>query len=144
MMSRFARDLTSEIAGYDVCTRKLRSSETLATSRALMGAAVVCLLRAAIVPWFLRYTGGTGANAPTDVQIVLTSILMMCVFGMASLCARYTPVGAVGVSLTVFAAVCAHDIVQYTDIMQQGLISKVTLGLILLRAMMNAVMSRTM
>lgn len=143
-MSRFARDLSSEIAGYDVCTRKLRSGETLATSHALMGAAVVCLLRAAIVPWALHYTGGTSPGAPSDVEIVITSVLMMCVFGMASMCARVAPVAAVVISLMIFGAVCAHDVVQYANILQQGLISKVTLGLILLRALMNAVMSRTM
>ncbi len=143
-MGRWSRNLSDEIPGYEVSTLRLRNTQTTATSRALIAAAGICMLRAAIVPWIMYYSNPASRSAPTDLEIVTTSILMMCVFTTAAMTVRLAPLMAALICLTVFAGVCTRDALAYPDLMQQGLISKTLIGIMLVRAVMNAIMSRTM
>lgn len=143
-MGRWQRDFTDEIPGYGASTARLRNTQTAATSRALVAAAVICILRAAIVPWIMYYSNPASRSSPTDLEIVTASILMMCVFTMAAMTARVAPLGVALVSLAVFAGVCTHDALNHPNVMEQGLISKTLIGIALARAVMNAIMSRTM
>jgi hypothetical protein len=143
-MRRFSHDLVAEIPGYGASTRRLRSAESLAVGRALMMAAVVCICRAAIVPWYMYYSDPASRHEPTDLEIVTTSILMMVVFTMCSMWTRFAPMGAVLISLTCFGAVVLRDAFAYSDVWSQGRISKTLIGILLLRALMNAILGRTM
>lgn len=140
MISRYAYDLTKEIPGYADSTVRLRSRQTLATSRVLMVAATICLIRAALVPWILYYyPSRTGLS---DIEVVTTSVLLMCAFVLTSLWSRLSPIPAALTAILFFIGVCARDVMSVPDLLEQGLISKTLITIALLRGLMNALISR--
>jgi prepilin signal peptidase PulO-like enzyme (type II secretory pathway) len=141
-MRQYARDITADIPGYGESTRRLRSEHSVAVGRALLIAAAVCVIRAAVVPWYLYYyPSKTGF---TDLEIVTTSVLLACVFAMASLCSRVAAFGAVMISIACFGAICTRDYMSYPDLLAQGLFSKTLIFIMLTRGLLSALMSRMM
>ncbi len=105
-------------------------------------AACLCVIRAALVPWYMHFN--PGKYGFTDLEIVTTSVVLACVFGIATLWAKFSPVGAITISTLFFAAVCYRDFTVCPNLLEQGLLSKTLLTVILLRGIMNAMMSRIM
>ena len=141
-MGRYARDLSVEIPGYGESTRRLRSEHSISAGRALLFAAAVCVIRAAIVPWYLYYN--PSKNGFTDLEIVTTSVILACVFAMASLACKFATLAAVMVSIACFGAICTRDYLACPDLLEQGLISKTLISVMLIRGLLSALMSRTM
>lgn len=141
-MRRYVRDLSVEIPGYGESTRRLRSAHSVATGRALLIAAAVCVIRAAIVPWYLYYN--PSKTGFTDLEIVTTSVVLACVFAMGSMCSKFAAVGASMVCIACFAGMCMRDYLAYPNLLEQGLMSKTLLFILLARAFLSALMSRMM
>jgi hypothetical protein len=140
VIGRHEYNLAQEIPGYADSTVRLRDRQTHATSRVLMVAAAICLIRAAVVPWFLYYY--PSRTALSDIEIVATSVLLMCAFVMCSLWSRIAPMLATLAAVLVFAGVCARDWMSVPDLIEQGLISKTLITIALVRGIMNAMISR--
>jgi hypothetical protein len=143
-MTQYGANLSHELPGYSQYVTRLRGREMKATSRALMAAAVSALVRAAVVPWYLRFN--STARGPTnglDVDIVLTSVVCMTLFVLCAMWARFAPVAAAMVALGAFVALGARDYMTYPNLLDQGPIYKLILGVVLIRGLMNAVMSKT-
>ncbi len=140
-MARYARDLSVEIPGYGESTRRLRSAHSVSAGRALLIAAAVCVIRAAVVPWYLYYN--PSKTGLTDVEIVTTSVVLACVFAMGSLASKFAALAAVLLSIACFGAICSRDYMACPDLLEQGLISKTLVMVLLARALISAVMSRT-
>lgn len=141
-MHRYARDLSAEIPGFGESTRRLRTEHTVSVGRSLLFASAVCVIRAAVVPWYMYYN--PSRTGFTDMEIVTTSVLLACVFAMASLCSRFAAVGAVMVSIACFGAICTRDYMSHPDLLAQGLISKTLVFIMLARGLLSSLMSRLM
>jgi hypothetical protein len=141
-MRRYARDLSVEIPGYGESTRRLRSEHAVTAGRALLFASAVCIIRAAIVPWYLYYN--PSKTGFTDLEIVTTSVILACVFAMASMASKFAALGAVLLSIACFGAICTRDYLAVPDLLAQGLISKTAIFILLTRGLLSALMSRIM
>jgi len=129
--------------GYKTGSHRLRSSEAAGAGRLMLAAAAVCLSRAAIVPWMMKL-GAPVVGGPTDEEIVCTSLILMCVFAISGMWAKFSPMLAATFALGLFTGLCVRDFMTYKDLFDAGLLSKIILGLILLRSFMNAVVSKTL
>jgi hypothetical protein len=143
-MSYYGVNVAEELPAYGRYTTRLRSKEAQATSRALIIAAVFCVLRAAIVPWYIHftYTPREMVTGVSDVDIVFSSIVCMAMFVLCALWSRFAPVVATLVALTAFIGLGVRDYMTYDDI-TQGILYKISTSIVLLRGFMNAIMSRT-
>ena len=84
-----------------------------------------------------------GRDHRLDVDIVLTSVFCMTLFVLCAMWARFAPIAATLVALGAFATLCARDYLTYPNLLDQGPIYKLILGVVLIRGLMNAVMSKT-
>ena len=128
--------------GYRAGTERLRGREASGASRLLLAAAAIGLARAAIVPWTMTLNGRT-LNGPTDEEVVYTSLMLMCVFAICAMWARFSPMLAVVFATGLFVGLGVRDFMTYTNLFDAGIVSKILLTLVLLRGFMNAVMSKT-
>lgn len=135
--------ISDEVPGYQTVVKKLRDHDSLQISRGLLLCAGLCLIRAAVVPWYLHFKGSSGQGL-SDLEIVSTSLILVSLFVAASVLARFTPLTAVLISMAGFAAVCVRDYLSCPDILAQGLISKFLLSGMLLRSLFSALISRMM
>jgi hypothetical protein len=144
-MSYYGVNVAEELPAYDRYTTRLRSKEAQATSRALIIAAVFCVLRAAIVPWYIHFTYSPRelVTGPNDVDIVVSSVVCMVMFVLCALWSRFAPLVAALIALTAFLGLGVRDYMAYEDI-TQGILYKISTSIVLLRGFMNAIMSRTL
>lgn len=133
--------LSDELPGYQTIVKQLRHQEVLRISRGLLLCAGICLLRAAIVPWYLHFMGRLG-KGPSDLEIVATSLILAIVFVVASALSWISCRVAVLISLIGFAAICVRDYLSCPDIEAQGLIFKTILMILLLRCVFSALINR--
>lgn len=136
-------DSEEQWPGYKAGTHCLRGQEASGAGRLLIAAAALCLSRAAIVPWMMK-TGVISTTGPTDEEIVCTSLILMCVFALSGMWAKFSPLLATVFALGLFTGLCVRDFLTYKDLFDAGLISKIVLALLLLRGLMNAVVSKTL
>jgi hypothetical protein len=143
-MTQYGANLSHELPGYSQYVGRLRGREMKATSRALLAAAVCAIVRAAIVPWYIHFNTPTrGRSTGLDVDIVLTSVVCMTLFVLCAMWARFSPIAATLVALGAFVALGARDYMTYPNLLDQSPIFKLVTCVILLRSLMNAVMSKT-
>lgn len=128
--------------GYSTGSKRLRGSEATGAGRLLLAAAALCLSRAAIVPWLMKVSAPT-TTGPTDEEIVCTSLILMAVFAISGMWARFSPLLATTFAVGLFTGLCVRDFMTYKDLFDAGLLSKIALALLLLRGLMNAVVSKT-
>jgi hypothetical protein len=143
-MTQYGANLSHELPGYSQYVGRLRGREMKATSRALMAAAVCAIVRAAIVPWYMHFNSPVRVRSSgLDVDIVLTSVVCMTLFVLCAMWARFAPIAAALFALGGFICLCARDYMTYPDLLDQGPIYKLILGVVLIRGFMSAVMSKT-
>ncbi len=144
-MRGYARDLNEEIPGYANCTSRLRNEQTVTTRHMLLWAALTCLIRAALVPWVLYYNYDLRTlQGPTDMDIVSISVLCLCIFLICQLWAKFSPILASMVAIAAFGTVTAYDVMTYENVIDWGITGKIVIWILLLRAFMNSILSRTM
>lgn len=134
--------LSDEVPGYQTVLKTLRDHDAIRISQGLLFCAGFCLVRAAIVPWYLHFTGSMG-NGLSDLEIVATSLILSGSFVVASVLARFSSlIIAVLISGIGFAAICVRDYLSYPDIWAQGLVFKTILMVLWLRHLFTALISR--
>ncbi|GIW75367.1 MAG: hypothetical protein KatS3mg104_0430 [Phycisphaerae bacterium] len=133
--------LSDEVPGYQTVLKTLREHDAIRISQGLLFCAGFCLVRAAIVPWYLHFTGSMGKGL-SDLEIVATSLILSSLFVVASVLARFLPLIAVLISGIGFVAICVRDYLSYPDILAQGLVFKTILMVLWLRHLFTALISR--
>lgn len=140
-MSDHLGELSDEIPGYQTVVKRLRDYQAVQISRGLLFCAGFCLVRAAVVPWYLHFTGSLGKGL-SDLEIVTTSLILGGLFVVTSVLTRFSSLTAVLISGIGFAIVCIRDYLSCPDMFAQGFISKTILLVMLLRCLFIAWMSR--
>ena len=124
---------------------RMRTREASNASILLKWAAITCVLRMTIAPWYVKYFGDRlSRTQPTNLQIVTSSAICLALFLFTMLMARYRPVGACTLALLGLAAVSWVDFHQTPDLFEAGLLSKLLLFGMIVWSMMNAVFSRVL
>lgn len=123
----------------------MRTREASNASRILSWAAILCILRAAAAPWYVKYFGDRlSKTQPDALQIVTSCAICLALFSFTTLVARYKPVSGCLIAMLGFAAVCWTDFHQTPDIFEAGLLGKLVFLGLLVWAMMNAIFSRVL
>ncbi|HEY0007861.1 MAG TPA: hypothetical protein VGB55_03970, partial [Tepidisphaeraceae bacterium] len=121
---------------------RLRVREALATRRLLWIAAAFFLVRITVLPWLIHWSPPGTFPGPGEMEVIQDGLMCAGIFILAALLARHAPLFAVLISTAVFGGIIYQDLTRYSDWMAQGLIGKAIVGMLLLRAFMNALMSR--
>ena len=145
MNSYFGTPLGEKWPGADEGIARMKTHEATAASWWLKWAAIFCVLRAAAVPWYVRYFGDPlSKTQPDNVSIVKSSLICLAIFAFASIAARYIPVFACFIAMIGFSAVCWTDFHQTKDLFEAGLLSKMLFFGIIVWATMNAIFAKTL
>lgn len=103
------------------------------------------ITRAAIAPW-CRFAVPSmfDIDSPTDEIIVYSSILVIACISLAILLTRLMPVIACLIALSGYGCWLYYDLTHYVGMMPVGTVGKVLVGMMLVRALISAVMSRVL
>lgn len=121
----------------------LRLRETNSVRRMLLAAAAFSLMRVAILPYLMRYAPPGTFGKMTIAEVVQDGLILFGTFAVAAIAASAMAMTALLMSTLVFGVITYFDYQTYSGWMDTGSTNKIVTSLLLLRAFMNAVLSKT-
>ncbi|MGN6625085.1 MAG: hypothetical protein ACTHLN_00570 [Tepidisphaeraceae bacterium] len=123
---------------------RLRGGASQGVQRLLRWAALLSFLRLAVLPWLVVF--GTYHRQPELMRepMFFTSIGCGAIFLFASAIARTMAVSAVLIALAGFGLWTWYDLSRSADLIEAGIIGKSIIGLLLIYALMQSILSRTL
>jgi hypothetical protein len=143
-MTAWDQQLSDESPGYLSSKIRMRECESRAVGRLLLGAAAVCVIRVAVLPWLTRLSPSQAFGQVPEMEMIAQGLVMMACFAMCGMLARMRPLAAVGVAAACLGIATFNDLQRFHDLIQAGIINKSVLGLILIRAFITALVGRLM
>ena len=118
-----------------IAMNSLRARERRIAATALFTACVMCLIRAFLLPWLIRISPPNTFPGMDPQKLLLISVCSMLLFGSLALWALKEPLAPTAIALVFYIAMSIPDLVTQQGFLAKGIISKLVMITILLRAL---------
>jgi hypothetical protein len=118
-----------------IAMHALRARERRIAATALFTASVMCLIRAFLLPWLIRISPPNTFPGMDPHKLLLVSVCSMLLFGLLALWSLNEPFAPAAIALIFYIAISIPDLMNQQGFLAKGVISKLVMLSILLRAL---------
>jgi hypothetical protein len=127
-----------------IAMHALRARERRTAAAALFTAAAMSLIRAFLLPWLIRIAPPNTFPGMDPQKLLIMSVCSMLLFGLLAMWALKEPFAPSAIALLFYIAISIPDLVNQQGFLAKGIISKMVMMTILLRALAAGLVHATM